>query len=433
MEDPRNWDEVVLEKDDNFKINDALEQMVCLPPFRHMIPPHHIHRKFLEPSLCVVIPGQSLVNAIKVYRRRAYKPYKQVFTDGAYTKGKKATFAAVAIDENGECDGVTYGRTEEITPRCLIHELIGSKNGLELAREVSYEYLDLLMDSVQAKDLIQEVIKAGPINKEAHVALEKQKMAQIAFKGLLESVKVEPNWTWKQAVEVIKKDKRFGALRNLDRQFAFFEYINERKIVKAREDFVKMLEESKDLRVSTSWLKAMPKFKDDKRCQDVPEHKQEEIFDEFMLDRTKKLSEDKSWTHVVSKKGKKMTVQREDNAMKLLQKQKIKADIERVKAEVLGQIRDLIFTHWVKDGVVKIVVHSVPREGNFLSDTLTHVPMDFNHYRPVIKLRTDPGFPTDLICYFLYRNLFSYYIRYFEDYKFVRDKKAALKDNEESD
>ncbi|KAI3890589.1 hypothetical protein MKX03_036137 [Papaver bracteatum] len=232
--------------------------------------------------------------------------------------------------------------------------------------------------------------------------------AKIAFKRLLQSVNVEPNWTWKQVVKVIAKDKRYGALPTfLDQQLAFSEYINERKIVKAREDFVKMLEESKDLRVSTSWPKAMSNFKDDERFQGVPEHEQEEIFNALMLDLANKLYEDESWTHVISQKGKKMTVQRENNAKKLLQKQKIRADIERVKAEVLDQIRDLIFTH----GTI----------------------LDLNHYEPVIKLRTDPDFSTNLICYFLYRNLFSYYIRYFDYYKFVRDKKAALKDNDESD
>ncbi|XP_048616498.1 pre-mRNA-processing protein 40A isoform X1 [Brassica napus] len=88
--------------------------------------------------------------------------------------------------------------------------------------------------------------------------------AKAAFKSLLESVNVQSDWTWEQTTKVIVHDKRYGALRTLgERKQAFNEYLGQRKKVeaeerrwrqkKAREEFVKMLEECEELSSSMKW------------------------------------------------------------------------------------------------------------------------------------------------------------------------------------
>ncbi|XP_033137854.1 pre-mRNA-processing protein 40A isoform X3 [Brassica rapa] len=88
--------------------------------------------------------------------------------------------------------------------------------------------------------------------------------AKAAFKSLLESVNVQSDWTWEQTTKEIVHDKRYGALRTLgERKQAFNEYLGQRKKVeaeerrwrqkKAREEFVKMLEECEELSSSMKW------------------------------------------------------------------------------------------------------------------------------------------------------------------------------------
>jgi pre-mRNA-processing factor 40 len=80
----------------------------------------------------------------------------------------------------------------------------------------------------------------------------------------LESVRVESDWTWEQAMRVIINDKRYGALKTLgERKQAFNEYLAQRKKQeteekrlkqkKAREEFLVMLEESKELTSTMRW------------------------------------------------------------------------------------------------------------------------------------------------------------------------------------
>ncbi|KAF9622876.1 hypothetical protein IFM89_035006 [Coptis chinensis] len=90
------------------------------------------------------------------------------------------------------------------------------------------------------------------------------KEAKIAFKELLESANVGSNWSWEHAMRVIVKDKRYATLRTLgEKRQAFNEYLGQRKKQeaeerhikqkKSREEFTKMLEESKELTSPTRW------------------------------------------------------------------------------------------------------------------------------------------------------------------------------------
>ncbi|CAM8936542.1 unnamed protein product [Rhodiola kirilowii] len=124
--------------------------------------------------------------------------------------------------------------------------------------------------------------------------------AKIAFKALLESAKVESDWTWDQAMRVIVNDKRYGALRTLgERKQAFNEYLGQRKKLeaeerrmkqkKAREEFTKMLEECRELTSSTRWREALVMFENDQRFKAVERVRdREDLFDSYMVELQKK-------------------------------------------------------------------------------------------------------------------------------------------------
>ncbi|KAL8492170.1 hypothetical protein ACS0TY_023705 [Phlomoides rotata] len=124
--------------------------------------------------------------------------------------------------------------------------------------------------------------------------------AKSAFKALLESANVEADWSWDQAMRVIINDKRYGALKTLgERKQAFNEYLMQRKKVeaeerrqrqrKAKEEFMKMLEESEELTSSTRWSKAVTMFEDDKRFKAVElEADREDLFRNYSVDLQKK-------------------------------------------------------------------------------------------------------------------------------------------------
>ncbi|MCE0482049.1 hypothetical protein HAX54_040383 [Datura stramonium] len=124
--------------------------------------------------------------------------------------------------------------------------------------------------------------------------------AKNAFKALLESAYVESDWTWEQTMRVIINDKRYGALKTLgERKQAFNEYLMQRKKQeaeerrlrqrKAKEEFTKMLEESKELTSSTRWSKAVTMFEDDERFKAVErEADREDLFRNYLMDLQKK-------------------------------------------------------------------------------------------------------------------------------------------------
>ncbi|KAG2250221.1 hypothetical protein Bca4012_097602 [Brassica carinata] len=127
--------------------------------------------------------------------------------------------------------------------------------------------------------------------------------AKAAFKSLLESVNVQSDWTWEQTTKVIVHDKRYGALRTLgERKQAFNEYLGQRKKVeaeerrwrqkKAREEFVKMLEECEELSSSMKWSKALSLFENDERFKAVDRPRdREDLFDNYIVELERKERE----------------------------------------------------------------------------------------------------------------------------------------------
>lgn len=127
--------------------------------------------------------------------------------------------------------------------------------------------------------------------------------AKNAFKELLESVNVQSDWTWEQAMREIINDRRYGALKTLgERKQAFNEYLGQRKKLeaeerrvrqkKAREEFRKMLEECKELTSSVKWSKAVSMFENDERFKAVERNRdREDIFESFIVDLERKEKE----------------------------------------------------------------------------------------------------------------------------------------------
>ncbi|GMP45548.1 hypothetical protein CsSME_00014039 [Camellia sinensis var. sinensis] len=145
-------------------------------------------------------------------------------------------------------------------------------------------------------------LEEKPIEDELLVYANKQE-ARNAFKALLESVNVESNWTWEQAMRVIINDKRYGALKTLgERKQAFNEYLGQRKkldaeerrmrMKKAREEFTKMLEECEELTSSTRWSKAVSMFEEDERFKALERPtEREDLFKNYLVDLQKKEKE----------------------------------------------------------------------------------------------------------------------------------------------
>ncbi|KAL4558956.1 hypothetical protein LXL04_031082 [Taraxacum kok-saghyz] len=137
------------------------------------------------------------------------------------------------------------------------------------------------------------------VDDEPFIYASKQE-AKVAFKALLEDVNVEADWNWEQAMRVIINDKRYGALKTLgERKQAFNEYLMQRKKLeaeerrlrqrKAKEEFTKMLEESKELTSSMRWSKAMAMFEDDERYKAVDRSSdREDLFQNYLVDLQKK-------------------------------------------------------------------------------------------------------------------------------------------------
>lgn len=137
------------------------------------------------------------------------------------------------------------------------------------------------------------------VDEEPFIYASKQE-AKVAFKALLEDVNVEADWNWEQAMRVIINDKRYGALKTLgERKQAFNEYLMQRKKLeaeerrlrqrKAKEEFTKMLEESKELTSSMRWSKAIALFEDDERYKAVDRPSdREDLFQNYLVDLQKK-------------------------------------------------------------------------------------------------------------------------------------------------
>ncbi|CAI9104234.1 OLC1v1002866C1 [Oldenlandia corymbosa var. corymbosa] len=156
------------------------------------------------------------------------------------------------------------------------------------------------VDSEEAKNIKEYGTSEEKAFDQGQVVYENKLEAKNAFKALLETANVGSDWTWDQAMRAIINDRRYGALKSLgERKQVFNEFLSHKKKQeveerrarqkKAREDFKKMLEESKELTLSTRWSKAQSMFEDDERFKAIDRAKdREDIFEDYMEELQKK-------------------------------------------------------------------------------------------------------------------------------------------------
>ncbi|KAJ6716460.1 PRE-MRNA-PROCESSING PROTEIN 40B [Salix koriyanagi] len=134
-------------------------------------------------------------------------------------------------------------------------------------------------DAVIDEKVNSVTLEEKSVNQDPSLYADKLE-AKNAFKALLESANVGSEWTWDQAMRVIINDKRYGLLKTLgERKQTFNEFLGQKrkqeaeerraKQKKAREEFKKMLEESKELTASMRWSKVATLFENDERFKAV--------------------------------------------------------------------------------------------------------------------------------------------------------------------
>ncbi|KAJ6905728.1 hypothetical protein NC652_023474 [Populus alba x Populus x berolinensis] len=156
------------------------------------------------------------------------------------------------------------------------------------------------------KDVIDEkvnnvTLEEKSVNQDPLLYADKLE-AKNAFKALLESANVGSEWTWDQAMRAIINDKRYGALKTLgERKQAFNEFLGQKrkqeaeerrvKQKKAREEFKKMLEGSKELTASMRWSKVATLFENDERFKAVErERDRRDLIETYLQELEEKAS-----------------------------------------------------------------------------------------------------------------------------------------------
>ncbi|KMZ70651.1 Pre-mRNA-processing protein 40A [Zostera marina] len=154
--------------------------------------------------------------------------------------------------------------------------------------------------SVLVTGKASEILLEEKSNSDGLYVYASKQEAKNAFKELLESANVESDWSWEQAMKLIVNDKRYDALRTIgERKQAFNEYLRQRKKTeveerrikykKAREDFIKMLEECEQLTPLMQWRKVESLFEDDERLKAIERLRdREDLFDTYLKDLQKK-------------------------------------------------------------------------------------------------------------------------------------------------
>ncbi|KAI5061875.1 hypothetical protein GOP47_0022414 [Adiantum capillus-veneris] len=188
----------------------------------------------------------------------------------------------------------------------------------EQKSEATAVLADSALEEASAKD-IEEAKKAMPsagkvnvtpvmedkpvLAVEESIVYANKAEAKSAFKELLEAVGVESNWTWEQAMRLIINDKRYGALKNLgERKQTFYDFLAQKKkqeteerrtkLKKARDDFMIMLQESKELSSKMRWSKVVSLLGDDPRFRAIErDHEREELFEVYAVELETKEKE----------------------------------------------------------------------------------------------------------------------------------------------
>ncbi|CAH9058061.1 unnamed protein product [Cuscuta europaea] len=209
----------------------------------------------------------------------------------------KSASPAVAAKSDGHgvsataADSVAIQMTSEISPA---HDAAADTNGGSPGK-------------------IQEAEKGAGVSEKGSAVLSDERMtealpsvyggkqdAKNAFKALLDSASVGPDWNWDQAMRAIINDRRYGVLKTLsERKQVFNEYVGQKKKLeaeerrarqkKSREDFKTMLEECPEITSSIRWSRAISILENDERYKAVERSKdREDLFQDYIQELEKK-------------------------------------------------------------------------------------------------------------------------------------------------
>jgi len=166
------------------------------------------------------------------------------------------------------------------------------------------------------------------------------------YEALLVDLIRQPDYTWKEAKRILKKDARYESisanLEKSEREMRFDDHID-RLVAKKKENYRKMLEECKGIELDSSWKEIKKIIKDDPRYMKFSssDRKCEKAFNEYLKD---KMSRAKSAFKELLQETKKITdkslsmVKEKDSGhmseiIELLSKDKRYLDLESVEDE----------------------------------------------------------------------------------------------------
>lgn len=141
---------------------------------------------------------------------------------------------------------------------------------------------------------VQKEMQGHLLEREKHRDLFKKKELVENFNILLIDLIRNPDVTYRDAKKILKKDHRYEMFENLGRtekEDLFDEHINS-LIRKKRKMFIELLEETREIKLNSSWREVRRLIKDDPRYLQLSERRCEKEFEHFLREKLVKAKSD---------------------------------------------------------------------------------------------------------------------------------------------
>ena len=141
---------------------------------------------------------------------------------------------------------------------------------------------------------VQKEMEGHLLNREIHRDLFKKKELVENFNILLIDLIRNPDMTYRDAKKILKKDHRyemFESLGRTEKEDLFDEHINS-LIRKKRKMFIELLEETKEVKLNSSWREVRRLIKEDPRYLQLSERRCEKEFEHFLREKLVKAKND---------------------------------------------------------------------------------------------------------------------------------------------
>lgn len=141
---------------------------------------------------------------------------------------------------------------------------------------------------------VQKEMQGHLMEREKHRDMFKKKELVENFNILLIDLIRNPDISYRDAKKILKKDHRYEMFENLGRtekEDLFDEHINS-LIRKKRKMFIELLEETKEIRLNSSWREVRRLIKEDPRYLQLSERRCEKEFEHFLREKLVKAKSD---------------------------------------------------------------------------------------------------------------------------------------------